>query len=122
MQQFNSYQSADVVNPQLLDFIKDKLDSLAKWDLIQFFHRSPGIQGTAPRIATLTGRDLRGVEQELKDMVKTGLLEVENSSGVKVYRLSRDHDVRLLVGEFIRACDDREFREGAIYATLQSKR
>jgi hypothetical protein len=109
------------VNPQLIEFMENKLNSLAKWDLIQFFFRKPSLLGPAPKIASLTGRDLRRVEVELKDMAYHGLLDVQEKSGVKLYGLSSNPETRRLIEQFVRACDDRKFREAAIYYTVSKQ-
>ena len=111
----------DEVNPQLIEFMENKLDNLAKWDLIQFFFHQPTLLGPAPKIASLTGRDLRRVEAELKDMAYHGLLDVQEKSGVKLYRLSANPETRHLIEQFVRACDDRKFREAAIYYTVSKR-
>ncbi len=115
-------QSIEVTDSHLFDFMRDKLDSLAKWDLVHFFHQHPGIVGPAPRVASLTGRDLRDVQRELTEMASNGLLEVDATSGVKVYRLTTDKAVRAMISEFVSACDDRRFREEAIYLTMSAYR
>ena len=117
-----STTTIDAANPKLIEFIDTKLDSLAKWDLIQFFYSKPNMVGPAPKIASLTGRDLRKVEQALREMAATGLLEIEERSGIRVYRLSSNREVRMLVHQFLQACDNRQFREAAIYHTVCAKR
>ncbi|MEL6273213.1 MAG: hypothetical protein AAFR22_25635, partial [Chloroflexota bacterium] len=104
------------------DFMQHKLDSLAKWDLIQFFYNRPDLIVTAPKIASLIGRDLRKVDHELKEMADRGLLEAHDQSGVKVYQLAEDRQTRALVEQFVRACDNRQFREAAIYHTMSVRR
>jgi hypothetical protein len=107
--------------PQLLQFIEHKLNTLAKWDLIQFFHRKPSLVGPAPKIASLTGRDLRQVESELREMASEGLLDAQKKSGVVVYSLSGNPEVQSMVTQFIHACDNRQFREAAIYHTVSRR-
>ncbi len=101
--------------PQLIEFIENKLDTLVKWDLLQFFYHKPNMLGTAPKIASMIGRDLRKVDLELREMAARGLLEAQEKGGVKVYRLATDKPTRRLIEQFVRACDDRRFREAAIY-------
>ena len=49
MHQVNtSYPRIDEVPPQLVEFMENKLDTLAKWDLIQFFFHKPSLLGPAP--------------------------------------------------------------------------
>jgi len=112
------HTAADTTSPRLIDFIEHKLDSLAKWDLIQFFYRKPSLVGPAPKIASLTGRDLRQVETELREMAAAGLLNAQKKGGVVVYRLCDSSETRELVAQFVRACDNRQFREAAIYRTV----
>lgn len=107
--------------PQLVEFMEHKLDSLAKWDLIQFFYKKQEIVVTAPKIASMIGRDLRKVDMELKEMAENGLLDVQDQSGVQVYKLAKDKQTRALVEQFVRACDNRQFREAAIYRTMSIK-
>lgn len=106
--------------PQLIEFMEHKLDSLVKWDLIQFFYRKPEMVCPAPKIASMIGRDLRKVDRELKEMAHRGLLDVKEKSGVKVYSLSTDDKTRKLIGQFVQACDNRQFREAAIYHTVST--
>jgi len=117
-----SMHPASEATPQLIDFMQHKLDSLAKWDLIQFFYRRPELIVTAPKVASLIGRDLRRVDRELKEMADYGLLETEDQSGVKVYQLSHDREICALVEQFVTACDNRQFREAALYHTMTMKR
>lgn len=109
-------------NADLVTFMETKLDSLAKWDLIQFFYHNPSLVGPAPKIASLTGRDVVKVERELKDMATKGLLDVQDKSGVRLYKLAQDSSVRQQIRRFIHACDDRQFREAAIYHAVAGKR
>ncbi len=114
-----SYPTNDT-SPQLVEFMEHKLDSLVKWDLIQFFYKKPEMVCPAPKIASMIGRDLRKVDYELKDMAHRGLLDVKEKSGVKVYSLSTDDKTRKLIGQFVQACDNRQFREAAIYHTVSA--
>lgn len=113
---------SDQTNPKLIEFIDNKLDSLAKWDLLQFFYRKPDLHASAPKIASLTGRDLRKVENALLEMARSGLLDVQEESGVRVYNLASNREIRLLIEQFLRACDNRQFREAAIYHTVCASR
>lgn len=109
-------------NPRLIEFMEKNLDSLVKWDLLQFFFSKPDLMGPAPKIASLTGRDLRRVEAELKDMATKGLLDVHEKSGVRLYQLAENRETRAMIEQFLRACDNRQFREAAIYHTVMARR
>jgi len=110
--------AADNTTPQLIEFIDDKLDSLVKWDLIQFFYRKPGLICSAPKIASMIGRDLRKVDYELREMSQRGLLDTRDKTGVRVYCLSTDDNTLKMIAQFVKACDNRQFREAAIYHTV----
>ncbi len=117
-----SHRPTSNATPQLIEFMEHKLDSLAKWDLIQFFYHKPETVLTAPKIASMIGRDLRKVDKELKEMAARGLLDTYEQSGVQVYQLAKDSTTLALVKQFLQACDNRQFREAAIYRTMTIKR
>ena len=54
-------------------------------------------------------------------MAYHGLLDVQEKSGVTLYRLSSNPETRHLIEQFVRACDDRKFREAAIYHTVSKR-
>jgi predicted transcriptional regulator len=114
----SSYVSQTETQSRLIAFIDSKLNSLAKWDLIRFFDRYPDKIISAPKVASMIGRDLVRVEKELKEMMNSGLIERVAQSGVRVYRLSQNPETRSLVQQFLHACDDKRFREAAIYHTV----
>ncbi len=112
-------QREGAFDAQLLDFVREKADTFIKWDLIRFFHNNPYAANTAENIARVAARDPRAVEQELSDLVASGLLEMSEASSKQVYRYAKDQRVRDLIGSFIAACDDRDFREQAIKLVIE---
>jgi hypothetical protein len=48
--------------PQLLEFLKTKVNSFVKWDLVRFFHENPNTTDTAENIARYAGRDVATIE------------------------------------------------------------
>lgn len=112
-------QRERATDAQLLNFVKDKADTFIKWDLIRFFHNNPYAANTAENIARFAARDPRVVEQELGEMVNSGLLEVNDAGSNRVYRYVKDEQVRKLIGNFVVACDDRGFREQAIQLVIE---
>ncbi len=109
----------DDIDPRLLDFIRTKVNSFIKWDLVRFFHDNPHTTDTADGIARYTGRDVRTVEPELKQLVNTGVLQSSAINDLTVYTLATDADTRKLINRFILACDDRQFRVKAIYHVIR---
>jgi len=111
------------INPNLLSFIRQHVDSFAKWDLIRFFHDLPDSVEVAETAAHATGRDLGTVFQALKELTETGLLESSTlHSGETAYMLTSDHSLRTLTNSFILACDNSQFRIKAIYHVIRNLR
>jgi hypothetical protein len=108
--------------PQLLDFLKTKVNSFVKWDLVRFFHENPNTTDTAENIARYAGRDVTTIEDELNELVGAGVLERQRIGELDVYNLATDSAMRALVEQFIRACDDRQFRVKAIYHIIRGMR
>jgi len=112
----------DDMDPRLLELIRTRINSFIKWDLVRFFHDNPHTADTAEGIARYTGRDVRTVEPELLQLARDGVLEMEDLSGMRVYTLVDEADMRDLIASFIAACDDRQFRVKAIYHVIRSLR
>lgn len=112
----------DDMDPALLEFIQSRVNSFIKWDLVRFFHDNPHAADTAENIARYIGRDARTIDAELKALVRAGVLQQNRVSGVYVYALTNDRQVRDLVGRFVTACNDRQFRVKAIYHVIRAMR
>ncbi|MCA9914049.1 MAG: hypothetical protein KC496_11895 [Anaerolineae bacterium] len=95
-------------------FLRTKVNSFIKWDLVRFFHDNPHTVDTAEHIAQFVGRDAKTVQLELDGLVKVDVLTRRNVEGVSVYRLSDDAEIRQLISNFVAACHNREFRVQAI--------
>lgn len=102
-----------------MEFLQKKVNSFIKWDLVRFFHDNPHTADTAEQIARYTGRDVRTVKRELTDLVKVNVLQAEEISNVKIYRLTDDQVMRDLITRFVEACHDRAFRVEAIHHVIQ---
>lgn len=100
------------------DFLRNKVNSFIKWDLVRFFHDNPHTVETAENIARFTGRDSRTIRRELKGLVEAKVLEMETIDEIEIYRLTRDKEIRRLIHEFVQACYDRDFRVRAIYHVI----
>ena len=109
----------DDIDPRFLELIQNRLNSFIKWDLVVFFHRNPHTTDTADNIARYTGRDVRIVEPELIALAHDGVLEMEALGELRVFWLVNNPEVRVLVAQFIAACDDRQFRVKAIYHIIR---
>ncbi len=112
----------DDMDPLLLEFIQSRVNSFIKWDLVRFFHDNPHAADTTENIARYIGRDTRMIESELKSLVRAGVLQQNQMSGVSVYALTNDRKVREMVSSFVGACNDRQFRVKAIYHVIRAMR
>ncbi|MBN1679462.1 MAG: hypothetical protein JW966_04170 [Anaerolineae bacterium] len=112
----------DDMDPLLLDLIQTRINSFIKWDLVRFYHENPHTTDTADSIARYIGRDPRIVEPELEQLADDEILNVEELPNMRVFTLTNDVEIRELIGRFIAACDDRQFRVKAIYHVIRHLR
>lgn len=107
---------------KLLDFVRQKLNSFVKWDLVRFFHDNPFAADTAENIARYTGREPYLVQNDLITLAHDGIVQVNLIAERQVYRLGKDPDMRELIHNFVLACDDRDFRVRAIHQVIEGLR
>jgi len=112
----------DDMDPALLDFVKNKVSSFIKWDLVRFFYENPNTADTAENIARYAGRHVDAVRPELEDLVQNGVMERRALERATIYTLASDERMRQLVAQFIRACEDRHFRVKAVYHIIKNMR
>ena len=106
----------------LLDFVKTKVTSFIKWDLLRFLHENPYTTDSAENIACYTGRNVNAVRPELDDLVESSILEQRMLDETAIYSLTQDNDTRHLIETFITACQDRRFRVKAVYHIIKNMR
>ena len=112
----------DDMDPVLLDFVKTKVNSFVKWDLVRFFHENPHTADTVDNIAKYAGRNVAAVEPELNELVDGGIMQETTLGDTVIYSLVSDEDKRNLVDRFITACEDRHFRVKAVYHIIRGMR
>lgn len=112
----------DDMDPVLLDFVKTKVNSFIKWDLVRFFHENPHTQDTIENIAKYAGRNVTAVEPELEELVKSGIMKKSSLGETSIYSLEADETMQALVDKFILACEDRHFRVKAVYHIIRGMR
>jgi len=103
------------MDPDLLDFLKYKVNSFIKWDMMRFFHDNPHTADTVENIARYAGRSAETLRVVLKELAQDEVLMVSKVGQMKIYELSRDPNVRRLLKMFVEASNDRQFRVKAIY-------
>lgn len=111
-----------MMNSSLLKFLRERINTFAKWDLVRFFHDNPHAAEIAPNIAQYIGRDLPEVEQELASLVDAQVLRMRPVSAVQVYSLVDNATTRERIHEFFSACDDPEFRVQYIHEVIENSR
>lgn len=112
----------DDMDPVLLDFVKTKVNSFVKWDLVRFFHENPHTADTVDNIAKYAGRNVAAVEPELNELVDGGIMQETTLGDTSIYSLVSDEEMRNLVDRFITACEDRHFRVKAVYHIIRGMR
>ena len=110
------------MDPRLLDFLKNQVNSFVKWDLVRFFNENPNTTDTAENIARYAGRDPATIEQELTQLAESGVLRSETMGDMTIYSLATDQEMRELIDKFVIACNDRQFRVKAIYHIIRGMR
>jgi hypothetical protein len=112
----------DDMDPDLLDFVKTKVNSFIKWDLVRFFYENPNTTDTVENIAKYAGRPVASVEPELGELVADQIMKRSLLGNTSIYSLSVDEGMRNLVEKFITACEDRHFRVKAVYHIIRGMR
>lgn len=107
------------MDPELLDFVKTKVNSFIKWDLVRFFYENPNTADTVENIAKYAGRNAAVVKPELEDMVASSVMKKREVGGTFIYSLADNKHMRELVDRFISACEDRHFRVKAVYHIIR---
>ena len=112
----------DDMDPVLLDFVKTKVNSFIKWDLVRFFHENPHTADTVDNIAKYAGRNVTAVEPELEELVDSGIMKRSSLGETPIYSLETNEEMQALVDKFILACEDRHFRVKAVYHIIRGMR
>ena len=110
------------MDPGLLDFVRNKVNSFIKWDLVRFFHENPNTADSVENIAKYAGRNVSAVKPEVEELVEAGVMEKRIVGEIPVYRLSNGEEMRHLVDSFVEACEDRHFRVKAVYHIIRGMR
>jgi len=110
------------MDPQLLDLVKNKVNTFIKWDLVRFLRENPNTADTDENIAKYIGRNAATVEPEIRELVDSQIMDSKAVNDIPVYSLTPDTETRDLVDRFIVACEDRHFRVKVIYHIVRGMR
>jgi hypothetical protein len=109
------------IDPELAEFIKAKINSFIRWDILKLLYSNPHTVDTAERLARQCGRPVESVIRELEGMVRDGLLEMHLVAGIPVYSLPKNASTRQLIEKFLEACRNRQVRVRVVYHILKSQ-
>lgn len=110
------------MDPALLEFVKARVNSFIKWDLVRFFHENPHTADSAESIARYIGRHVDATQPELEGLVETGVIQERTIDGTTIYSVVSDQEMRSLIEKFVLACEDRHFRVKAVYHIIKNMR
>ena len=110
------------MDPELLSFVKDRVNTFVKWDLLRFLNENPHTADTAENIARYVGRSAAAVKAEAQELVDSGLLQMRLVADLPIYTLAQNNQVRALINRFLEACQDRNFRVKVVYHIIRGMR
>jgi hypothetical protein len=110
----------DDMDPGLVEFLRTKVNSFVKWDLIHFFHEHPDTTDTAEHIAQYARQDVGTMRAELAELAGQQILVQDQMGGLVTYSLSKDPAVRDMIRRLVEASKDRRFRVKAIYHIIRN--
>jgi hypothetical protein len=108
------------MEPRLFSFLKTRINSFVKWDLVRFFHENPNTADTVDNVSRYAGRNPVSIEMEMIELAEAGVFHREMVGEMAVYSLVTDQEMRDLIEEFVLACDDHRFRVKVIYHILRN--
>jgi hypothetical protein len=110
------------MDPALLEFVKSKVNTFIKWDLLRFFFENPHTADTAENIARYVGRSAAAVKAEVQELVESDLMEMRLVADLPIYTLTQNEATRKLISQFLSACQDRNFRVKVVYHIIRGMR
>jgi hypothetical protein len=108
------YDLGGVLGPSVTQFVELHVRSLLAWDILVFFHRNPDAVLDAQGLASRLGRRVEEVQPEIASLCEGRILQC--AGGLIRYRPSAEMKVQ--VGEFVEACQDRGRRLALIALVL----
>jgi hypothetical protein len=117
--EYGNGRSLEEIEPDLLDFIKTRINTFIKWDLARFFSENPYTADTAENISTYAGRNVTSVRPELEELVSGGVMEKRAIGNETIYSLSQNAEMKEMLNNFVIACENREFRVKAVYSIIR---
>lgn len=110
------------MDQDLLDLLKNKLDTFVKWDLVKFFYNHGDRVHQTSELAEQMSRDPKDLETQTNELIAAGIVDRRWLGGQPAFALTEDPDTRQLVSKFMQACEDRYFRMKVVYHILRGMR
>jgi len=110
------------MDPDLVEFLRTRVTSFVKWDLIHFFHDHPHVTETPEDVARYARWDTDAIRVELSELVDQKVLVRRQEDEWTVYSLTEEAAVRDLIHRFVEASGDPQFRVKAVYQVIRSMR
>ena len=104
----------DVLGLPITRFVDQHVRSLLTWDLLVFFHRTPGAVLDIDALASRLGRRVGELQPEIEELCRERVLE---SSGGLI-RYHPDGELRETIESFVAACQERGRRLALIALVL----
>lgn len=95
---------------ELEGFVRDYLVSFAAWDMLVLLHAQPDLVDSLSGLALRLGRAERDVREASRAMLDGGLLESRPGDGEDRFGVTSDSHTLELLGRFVKASSQREWR------------
>jgi hypothetical protein len=109
------YDLEGILDPSVMDFVENHVDSLLAWDILVYFHRNPNATLDSDSLASRLGRRVEEIDPEVDAMCRGRILECSGG----IIRYAPTPELRDQVGAFVLACQDRDQRLALIALVLQ---
>ena len=111
----------DEMDPRVLDFIKQHVNTFTRWDLIRFLCENEKTEDTAENLARYIGRSSQAIRREVDEMTAEGILTRTATGSVPVYMLTNDAEIRQIVATLVKSARERTFRMKLVYHILRAE-
>jgi len=112
----------DDIEPGVLRFVDEYIDSFVAWDAIAYFHENPEVERKAPGVAIDIGRRAEQVVPVLEELREKGVLADDSEGGAEPsYRYIAPESFREATDAFLAATKDRTNRLAIVGKVLQKE-
>jgi hypothetical protein len=90
------------IDPDAAERLLPHLDSFVKWELLRFLHDNPDTPATIDELARYLGRDETELKPAARSLAAAGILFQIDAGSEYAYSLTRDEELRELIGHLVR--------------------